>query len=303
MALQSLKTACLVTCAITLMSSISWVKAADEIGQAQPSSSRSITKDSSWSLRLVKDDKVVFRGVVSLDTAGTGTGSIMYPGDAGVGGFLVAVATHGLISESAKNNQKAKLQDEADKVLLPYETILSNYKNRELMQKGLQKTSAGGRKKLIEFSEIPGAEWLVESVPVFLMTQDRSAIILVNNISIYAPDSLSTTAYQNIIKVVSEVKEGKDLVNLWTTNQGEKLKEESASLLAQSLDIAISELAGASNASNNPQKTFRYLEGHSEKMERGQLVSEQCNRVVIKTLRGGLISAPTRREANNSSRC
>ena len=171
------------------------------------------------------------------------------------------------------------------------------------MQRGLQMTSSGGRKKLVGFSEIPRAEWFVESDPVFLITQDQSAIILENSISIYAPDAPSAAAYQNTVKVVSEAKEGKDLAGFWTANQGEKLKQESASLLAQSLDIAMSEMAGSSSKDNSPQKTFRYFEGHSEKMERGQLVSEQCNRVVIKTLRGGLISVPARREASSSPRC
>lgn len=299
---QSVKSMCPAACASALIIFSSWVNAADDVGHAQPSSSRSSAGDSSWSLRLPQENKVLFRGVVSFDEAGAGNTQIAYPAPNAVG-FLAAVLTHGAVVESQKKKQKDQLQEAADKVLSPYETVLSPYTHKELMQRGLEKTSTGGRNKLIEFSEKPDSKWLVESAPVFLITQDQSAIILENSIAIYAPDTLSNIVYQNTIRVVSETKEGKDLAGFWTANQGERLKEESAGLFAQSLDIAMSEMANASNSNDSPQKTFRYLEGHTEKMERGQLISEQCNRVVIKTLRGGLISVPARRDGNNDIRC
>ncbi len=299
MTLQSLMTTCLVASATTLISFAPWVKAADEVGQAQLSSARSITKDSDWSLRLPKEDKVIYKGVVSLDDTRGNSTHIMYPAANAVG-FLAEVFTHGAIVESLKKSQKDRRQEEADKVLLPYETVLSNYKNKDLMLRGLQVASKGGRKKLVDFSEKPGADWFIESDPVFLFTQDQSAIILENSISIYAPNAPLTAAYQNTVKVVSETKAEKDLADFWTVNQGERLKEESASLFALSLDIAMSEMADGSSKDSNPQKTFRYLEGRSEKIERGQLVSEQRNRIIIKNLRGELISAPTRRNASSA---
>lgn len=155
------------------------------------------------------------------------------------------------------------------------------------------KTSTRGNKKLVAFSEKPGLERLVESTPVFSLTQDQSAIVLENIISIYYR-AAPTAVYQNIIKVVSQAKAETDLVNFWTANQGEKLKEESTRLFADSLDIALNDMASDAAKDGNPQKTFRYLEGRAEKMERGQLVSERCGRAVIKTLRGGLMSIPLR---------
>jgi len=299
---QSASSMCLAASAGALIIFSSWVNAADDAGQAQQSSSRSTAGDSSWSLRLPQENKVSFRGVVSFDEAGAGNTQLLYPAPNAVG-FLAAVLTHGAVVESQKKKQKDQIQEAADKVLSPYETVLSHYTHKELMQRGLQKVSAGGMHKLIEFSKIPDSKWLVVSAPVFLITQDQSAIILENSIAIHAPDTPSNVLYQNTIRVVSETKEGKDLTGFWTANQGEKLKEESAGLFAQSLDIAMSEMANGSNSGDKPQKTFRYLEGHTEKMERGQLISEQCNRMVIKTLRGGLISIPARRDGNSGLRC
>lgn len=164
------------------------------------------------------------------------------------------------------------------------------------MQEGLKKTLTRGNKKLVAFSEKTGTGRFVESTPVFSLTQDQSAIILENIISVHDHAIPSTVVYQNTVKVVSQARKETDLVGFWTANQGETLKEESTRLFADSLDIALNEAANGADKDSNPQKTFRYLEGSVEKMERGQLISNRCGRVVIKTLRGGLMSIPARRE-------
>src|SRR6266853_2564941 len=291
---QSLRLARSIACTIVPMVFISCAQAANDAVQAGQAAPRVIGKDSSWSLRLPKDDKVVYRGVVSFDEAGVGNRQIMYPAPNAVG-LLAAVLTHGAIGGSMKDSQKDKLQEADDKVLLPYESVLGSYKHQELMRRGLQKTLMGGSKKLVEFSEKPGADWFIESAPVFSITQDQTTIILDISISVYAPNAPSAAAYQNAVRVVSLAKDGADLASFWTANDGEKLKEESASLMAESLDIILSEMASGSSKEGNPYKTVRYFEGKTEKMERGQLISERCGRVLIKTLRGGLMSVPARR--------
>lgn len=263
--------------------------------------SSSMASDAGWSLRLPADDVVLYQGVVSFDEAGAAQHGMVYPGYAGVGGFLVAIFTHGAITESVKSNRKSKLQEEADKVLIPYQAILSEYRYKDLMQRALEKISTGGPKKLVESSEKSGTGWFVESIPVFSMTQDQSAIILDNVVSIYAPNTPSAAAYKNVIRIVSDVKEAATLTTFWTADQGKKLKEESASLLAQSIEIALGEVINAPSKVANVQKTFRYMEGQTEKMERAELISEYCDRTIIKTLRGWLMSVPRRSAANQCS--
>ena len=291
---QSLRLARSIAGTIVPMVFISCAQAANDAVQAGQAAPRVIGKDSSWSLRLPKDDKVIYRGVVSFDEAGVGNRQITYPAPNAVG-LLAAVLTYGAIVGSMKDSQKDKLQEGADKVLLPYESVLASYKHQELMRRGLQKTLTGGSKKLVEFSEKPGGDWFIESAPVFSITQDQTTIILDISISVYAPNAPSAAAYQNTVRVVSLAKDGADLASFWTAKDGEKLKEESASLLAESLDIILSEMASGPSKEGNPYKTVRYFEGTTEKMERGQLISERCGRVLIKTLRGGLMSVPARR--------
>ena len=262
--------------------------------------SKPLARDSSWSLRLPEIENVLYQGVVNHDGAGTGTGSMFYPAP-NIAGFLAALITHGIINESVKSSQKTKLQEDADKVLLPYRAVLANYSYKELMQQGLTRILVGSGKKLIGHTEKATTSWLVESTPVFSMTQDHSAIIIDNLISIYAPNQPEAVVYQQVVRAVSQPWSGADLVNYWSVENGRVLKEMSVSLFVESVDIALNDAINKAKPNNLPHKTFRYLEGRNEKMERGQLISEQCDRVVIRTLRDAPMSIPVRRDATAAS--
>jgi hypothetical protein len=249
--------------------------------------------DGTWSLRLPKEDAVAYRGVVSFDAAGTPGGAFQYPvGGAGAGGFIVAVLTHGLLVESQKNREKQAMQDAADKVLSPYRAVLDGLRHPELMRKALDKTRSGTARKLLAASESAGTGWLVESQPVFGMTQDQRALVLDNSVTIQRVGDATGTPYQATVRVVSQPRAEEDVQAFWKTGEGAALKAESISLLAHSLELAVRD-AGAAAASEPPTfKTVRYQEGTAEKMERAQLVAHHCGREVIRTLRGWLMSVP-----------
>lgn len=226
---------------------------------------------------------------------------MLYPAP-NIGGFLAALITHGILLESTRSAQIEKNRQEANQVLLPYQSILDGYHYRDLMQSGLGKTTAGGSRKLVEFLEKPGSEWFIESLPVFSITQDQKAIILDNAVVIYAPDLPAAPAYQSVIRVVSKPESSVNPQSFWTANAGENLKSESARLLAESLDIAFSEANGGSAKRTNSHRTVRYMEGSKENMERGEVVSESCERVVLRNLRGWMMSVPAS-AAQDASAC
>ena len=91
-------------------------------------------------------------------------------------------------------------------------------------------------------------------------------------------------------------------VDYWSKEEGARLKAESALLLARAMDIALATHADDDLAAK-PFKTFRYREGLTERMERGQLVSEGCGRIVMKNLRGILMSVPTTAEKPETDMC
>lgn len=255
-----------------------------------------------WSLRLPSVDKVVYRGGVSHDAAGMGTGAMLYvvPGPVGL---LAAVLAHGLVTNAARQKQKDELQLVADRVLEPFAPVLDSFTHQQLMQAGLQRMSVGGSKRLLAVAEPAGTDWLIESAPVFSMTQDQSALVLDNAVRIFAPGA-STVAYAQTVRVVSaplivplpmtppQGPSPSTAVPLWLESQGRRLTDESAALFAESMDIALTDAVARVGDEKAAHKTFRYPEGGSERMERAQPVAERCGRTLIRTLRGWLMSIP-----------
>lgn len=246
-------------------------------------------------LRLPADEKVAFNGAVSYDSAGSGPGSFMYPAP-GLAGFAVAIATHGLLSGAMRDSEKQKIRDKANEVLLPYQPILGNYKYQDLIQASMAKMATVADKRVLAASApaVPG-ETVIDSVPVFYMTQDQRALILENAVSIRGDGSAKP--YENVIRVVSPARDEKDLGAYWSNADGSQLRGESARLFALSLDIALNDMHPA-GADSHPYKTVRYVEGGADKMERGQLISEECNQVLLRTLRGNLMSVPRKAAAS-----
>lgn len=259
--------------------------------------SKPLARDSSFALRLPEIENVLYQGVVSHDGAGTGAGSMLYPAPHPAV-FLVALVAHGVINESTKSSQKTKMQENADKVLVPYQPILAGYSYKELMHQGLAKIPASGSIKLISHSEKSSTDWLIESTPVFSMTQDQSALIVDNLILVFVSGQRDTAPYKKVVRVVSQPRNETDLVGYWSADNGKNLKQVSVDLFAESMDIGLNDAINMAKPNNNAHKTFRYLEGKNEKMERGQLVSEYCDRVVIKTLREAPMSIPVRRDTS-----
>ncbi|WLI88745.1 hypothetical protein Q4S45_18790 [Massilia sp. R2A-15] len=235
-------------------------------------------------------EPVVFHGALNYDKAGSGAGAMMYPAP-GLVGMLAAVATHAAISGGMRESEKQKMRDEADKVLLPYRPALANYGHQELMLASLAEMKTAGDKHLLP-AAAPCAEGEVvaDGVPSFFMTQDQRALILENAISI---QGAGARPYQKIIRVISPAQDEGAGVAAWFNDRENLLRKVSARMVAQSLDIALAD-AQAAGEPSDPFKTVRYNEGGAERMERAQVISDQCGQLVLRTLRGNLIAVPSK---------
>ena len=78
----------------------------------------------------------------------------------------------------------------------------------------------------------------------------------------------------------------------WTNEEGKNLKETSAALWAHSVDIAIAALV--TPVPERPARTVRYPEGGGERIERAEVLHETCARMLIRSLRGEVMSVPVR---------
>lgn len=266
-------------------------QAADPV---EPDSGAVAASGHSWSLKLPDDGKVAFSGALDHGGASVGSPSMLYPAP-NAAGFIVAVITHGLIVESQKNTQRKKAQENADRVLDPYRPLLDVITYQELARAWGERMPQGRARKLIGPSQAPATgEWLIEAKPAFTMAQDQRTLRLDAAITIRAPDS-ATSQYH--LQVISPAVERESPIEAWTEGEGKALRDASAWLFAESLDIAMRAATHGVDVADRPFRTVRYLEGKTEKMERAQLISEHCGRAIIKTLRGALMSvqlkAPT----------
>lgn len=246
-----------------------------------------------WMLRLPADQKVSFAGQVNLDAAGMTGGAMLYPAP-GVAGLFAAVLTHGAIVEAAKKEQKEKLQQSANAILDPYQETLGGFTHQELAQLALARPSLKDWTKLYTNANPLGDVILLESSPRFLFTQDLSAIILENEITINKADGSSPASHRSVVRVISTATVNEQATQFWLAESGKQLKQKSAALLAESLDIALTSFAARAQKNEAPHRTFRYMEGNVEKVERGQFLSARCNRTVVTSLRGTFISFPAR---------
>ncbi|MDP9933514.1 hypothetical protein J2X92_005775 [Variovorax paradoxus] len=234
------------------------------------------TSSPQWVLRLPSTDPVAFKGVENFDSAGVGGGSIAYPAP-NAAGLLAAVIAHSLINEAAKNAQKIKLKEEADRILAPYRSVLSKYTHAELARSA--KPPSG----------LAGDTWQIDSVPVFALTQDQTALVLDNEVSVKAS---VVPIYAGVIRVVSAPLAESDPVAHWSRGDGAALRLLAGDLLRESIELAASRAAKTLPLGTGKQQTFRYYEGKTSKVERATLLVDGCARRVLLTLRETLMSVP-----------
>jgi hypothetical protein len=250
----------------------------------------SATPGEGWALIWPVDQpKIAFQGVVNLDQAGVQHGGILYQGGAGLAGLLVQVLAHAAITNAARSSQKNTLQDEADKVLSDYRSAIDGFAPDDL----LRRTTALLRASAPELRDAGAARWAVEVLPIFRMTQDRRALIVDSVVTVRATDAVDVVR-RVAVRVVSDPLLAEGAAERWATDEGEPLKRESTKLLAQAVELSLSDIAGRWDASAAPQRTIRYDEGGDERVERAQVLDQGCSRSLVRTLRGDLMSVPRR---------
>lgn len=264
---------------------------------ASPASDKTV-----WQLRMPQNDRLEHRGLPAPTGATAGTNAMVYPAPDAVG-FLAGVLTHGLIVGMTQQDEKERQRALANRVWQPYEAVIDGFGFRELLRRAIPKADAHDR--LVVAADGPGAQGLgdIESVPVYGMTQDQRAIILDNAITIHHAPGTTAQGQHLALRVVSTPRDTEDPVAYWTDGNGERLKEEKATLMALSLDIALRNLADKPDDTDAPFRTVRYFEGGSEKMERAQVLARQCGRLLLRTLRGTLMSVPSTTPDADSAEC
>jgi hypothetical protein len=243
-------------------------------------------------LRLPKEELVSFAALANDDTVVGQPGFMMYYGPPAAA--LVGVIAHGVIEGHMQAKERKNRNSLAEIVLAPYQASLSHFTNAELMRRALEGLTTGGDKVLIEFSQRAGSGWLIECSPKFFITQDARALVLQDSIVIHSPNAESPATFKNVVEVVGAPRDsvGSDAENSWMLEDGARLASESVDLMSESVNLALTDRHGDFAGQPAAYRTVRYPRGGAEKMERAQILRETRQRIVLKTLRGWIMSVP-----------
>ncbi len=254
-----------------------------------------------WAVRLPNEIKVEFRGVLSNESTSGNGGAMLYPAPH-IAGFVAALVTHGLLNSVTRKREESALQTAANQVLDPYRGIIGDFRYDELFQLALEQMLIqkqkykDGKVRIAVPGEAPSADWMFITEPVFSMTQDQRALVLDSAVVVYAPNAPAAPFYQNALRVVSAPIASDDPLVFWSEQKGQNLKTTNAQLVAMALELAAAEVNSVtpkqSDMGGKNHRTVRYTHGKSEKMERAELLRVSCDRAVMKTLRGGVMSVP-----------
>lgn len=242
-------------------------------------------------VRWTGDGKVAFHGMGNMDQAGGGPGAMMYPAP-GLAGFLVAVVAHSAIAEGSKNAEKRRIQETADLVLEPYRPLLDAWTTADLLQRA-QALPGAVRAWVPANADATGAD-LLEIEPTFLLSPDQRALVLdaavVRRVAGAKPPEAGQPTH--VVRVVSAPQPDGEPVALWSADDGARLKSTAAALLAESLQVVLANDGVAAAQDTAQQRTWRYAEGGRQRFERALLVAQTCERQLLRTLRGALLSVP-----------
>jgi hypothetical protein len=254
----------------------------------------------SISLHLPNRELVQFAGLASNDFAGGTPANYFYVG--GPIGLVAGIITQGTVEKHQQNKQKQAMQDLADRVLVPYQPTLNRFTHKDLMQRALDALSTDGSKTLLKFSDPAGAGLTIECAPAFFMTRDARAIVMENPILIRAAKANAKTppVFKSVVKIVAVPRpplvEGQE--DSWITHDGAELEALAVEELRDSLNLALTEATQGFLNHSPEYRNVHYFEGGREKIEHAQVLVDLPDHLILKTLRGWIMSVPVGPAAN-----
>ncbi|QFT57000.1 hypothetical protein [Microbulbifer sp. THAF38] len=254
----------------------------------------SIPANSAIAIKVEEFEIPPFRGQVNYDNLDVNHGQMAYIGVT-PGAFAGSILAHALIVGAAGDSKKKAEQEEADKILDLYREAIATFTAANLTKAAV----VDFQQKNIAFNvwEAENSDpWIVQSYPMFFLSQDRSTLTLKNSVSIFEKNNRENPAYQNLIEVVSSpVNEDKSNVIPVAA-----LNELSIKLFVDSLVVMKTELSGEHKL-DSKEKTLSFYSGGKKVYERGRILSESCDRMSFRTLRGWVKSVPIERKAQTCS--
>lgn len=252
----------------------------------------------SLSLAVQTDAPIPIKGVVNMDAAGGGAGGMLYPAP-GLLGLVVSVATHSVLADSAQRSERARIEEEADKVAVRYRAASAGFLQQNLLQAvvtlpGYQSSGA----PLVPVGHAPQDHPMVVVSPTYTISQDERGLILDASMQWRRPGQAEPVSMQ--MRAVGQPLDAQDVGKAWLTEGGAGFRKDAAVLLARIIDASfrqLTESAGAATVAE--QQTVRYWVGGTRRVERAVPLSSGCGYRAYRTLRSEILVVPS----GNSDGC
>lgn len=238
-------------------------------------------------LKMSPQATPLFRGQIDTSVSSQQGSAVLYPGGSAAV-FLGSVLTHAAVAGSMNSAKEQKQQETANGILEPYRDAIEKVTDQFLLTAATAEPQPFNRPLQVNSDINAHAAWVLDSAPVFEMAQDKRSISLQNQIAVYSRDDPSNVVYSNTVEIVSDPVAEPDPDVYW--RRPGAISRLSANMFLQSIHLALGDIRARQQT--GPEKTFSYYQGNTKRYERGQLVSEDCDRYTLKTLRGWILSVP-----------
>lgn len=230
---------------------------------------------------------IAFRGLPALDGGQVGAAPpVLYPAP-NLAGFLAAVLAHGLVSSGAEEARRRAAQEAADASWQPLATLRDGLRSADWWKAALARPQAPAGSLLADAAGPEPAGWVATAVPSLSITRDAELLVL--DLGLKLPAADGQPAREQLVRVLSAPTGHAAPADHWLADEGRAFRSTVDDLLAHALELAVRHGAPAADA---PERTWRYAMGRGQGSERAQLVAGSCARLVLRTLRGWLLSVP-----------
>lgn len=244
------------------------------------------------SLGVQADSPILIKGVVNMDAAGGGAGAMMYPAPNLIG-LVVAVATHGVLADSAQRAERARIEAEADKVAVSYRASSAGFQHQHLLQSvSAMPGSLASGAPLVSATHVPQDHPVLLASPVYSVSQDERGLVLDAAMQWRRPGQTEQVTMHT--RAVSQPLEAGDAGKAWLLEGSARFRQEAATLLAYSIDASFRQLNASSTASSSAElQTVRYWVGGVKRVERAAPLPSGCGYRAYRTLRGEILVLPS----------
>jgi hypothetical protein len=238
-------------------------------------------------LHSLASETILLRGASSNDRGDGAPGGMLYFAGSPVG-FLAQVFVHALLQSSANDSRQKAAQVEADRVVQPFLPLIESWNKSDLLAQA-QKLS--GISKSLNADSLPTPSKEANHLEFgFTVSQDQQSWSVDLILSPKDPKSKSADKVFSV-RAIAPTSTSEETVELLLANDGSLLRSKVTELLAEALMLLPSEQV-YSKLEPAPERTLRFQDGQKTRIERGSLIAEDCERLIFKSLRNVIVSAP-----------